>query len=177
MISPAFISHQPHLNWRIQSVSPFLHTAAHLLNDSCVRLISPVVYIFERETTGALSSHPFPCPVFAYMHNAWQHGIPKRGSNERALILVCAWRQCCPSWYLRSNYGLVPKQQWWGEVCGMCKTPRPPLSFLTMQSSKQKHDWVWTSPSQGSSVRENKWSLHYDRLSQRCCRKLCHFHL
>lgn len=105
-----------------ESVSPFLHTAAHLLNDSCVRLISPVVYIFERETTGALSSHPFPCPVFAYMHNAWQHGIPKRGSNERALILVCTWRQRCPSWYLRSNYGLVPKQQWWGEVCGMCKT-------------------------------------------------------
>lgn len=128
------------------SVSPFLHTAAHLLNDSCVRLISPVVYIFERETTGALSSHPFPCPVFAYMHNAWQHGIPKRGSNERALILVCTWRQRCPSWYLRFNYSSVPKQRWWAEVCGMCKTPRPPLSF-PHNAIKQTKTWLdfWTS--------------------------------
>lgn len=104
ILSP-FISHYPLLNyWTVwESVSPLL-TAVHQLNDSSVCFISPVAYIFELGTTGALSSNPFSCPVFAYMHNSWQNGIPRRGSNERALFLVCTWHQHRPSWYLRFNY-------------------------------------------------------------------------
>lgn len=135
-----------------ESVPPLL-TAVHQLNDSSVCFISPVAYIFELGTTGALSSNPFSCPVLAYMHNSWQNGIPRRGSNERALFLVCTWHQHRPSWYLRFNYkGWEEEQSWRVEVCGlrmdmlnsfplfsMLFVPQSWKNFFIMQSGKWKY--------------------------------------
>lgn len=154
-LSP-LISHHGVLNWGTvwKSVSPLLHTALRQLNDSHVRFISPVAYIFELGTTGALSSNPFPCLAFAYMHNAWQNGIPERGVCRAHSNFSMHLASTLPVPIAQVQLGFVAaavaKAVWAEDGC--VKLSRRLRLFLTTQSGKRKI-WTcfWASLSQNSS--------------------------
>lgn len=106
-----------------------------------VRFISPVAYVFERGTTGALSS--ISISLSPHLHICIMHdkmASPQRGSNERALILVCTWHQGCPSRYLGFNYGFdAAARRRRGRASGRVKTLPNPLLCATQSSGANRN--------------------------------------